>query len=154
MAKKSIGIENVKVFPRAAMRKVAEKHIGKFKHRVGDKGQDYRGRVMPAYSEKYATYKSEARHGGDTQVHPPNFRLSGRTLRALYAKKFSTDYYTIGWDGEPAKIVDGNRSRKKKRDIATNIPDKEKEYVARELTLVMEREFKKKLKNVRITVNV
>lgn len=161
---KSTGLEKVKIFSPSLMAKIASYHIGEFVKRVGTKGLDYRGKMMRPYTKRYRDLKASGFEGKrpkslegqslDRQVFPPNMKLTGRTLGALERKKWDDDSWTIGWSGEAAKIVSGNADRNRKRDIKSDIPDSEKKKIVDEISEGLDKELRKKLKNVTITVEM
>ena len=160
----SMGFENVKLFDVAQLRKIAASHIRIFLARVRG-GKDAEGQSFPKYSKAYAHYKSQRMTGekgqrlkryrgkpiASTNIGNPDFTLTGLTLRGLRIKAVDTKSYTMGWDGEPAEIVQGNAARH--RDIM-GVPDGEVMQVVNLLGDAIDKELKEKLKDVTIHVKV
>ena len=159
---KSMGLEKVKYFDPKELKRVASEHVRYMKDRVTVKGQDGDGRRFKKYTKSYADLKSSdfkdangkrlsGYKGGslNNQISPPNFLLRGLTMLHLKFRKAGKDFYEIGWTGEAAAIVEGNAA--KGRDIASNIPDHEFQFILRRLGISVDKEWKK-LKNVTIVV--
>lgn len=159
---KSMGLEKVKYFDPKELKRVASEHVRYMFNRVTGKGQDGYGRRFKKYTESYSDLKSAdfrsedgKRYGGykgialNNQVSPPNFLLRGLTMKNLRFRKATKNYYEIGWDGEAATIVEGNAGRG--RDIASNIPDHEWQFVLKRLGVAVEKEYQK-LKNVTVVI--
>jgi len=162
VARDKMGLSKIKVFPVPAMGRIALKHIPVFKKRVKG-GIDGDGNRFKPYTRSYADYKStsfKSRITGkripsmkerptSTQISPPDLTVTGLMLRALKRKSYKNDNYVLGWKGEEAEKVQWNEEMG--RDIISEIPDKEKAFVAKLLEQEVGKEFRK-LKNVTITV--
>jgi hypothetical protein len=160
---KSMGLEKVKYFDPKELKRVASEHVRYMNDRVTVKSQDADGTKFPEYTKDYADKKAVGfgtdtkggRKGGlkqmglSRQTHPPDFRLRGLTMKNLRFRKASKDFYEIGWDGEAAAIVEGNAGRG--RDIISNIPDHEWQFILKRLGISVEKEWKK-LKNVTVVI--
>ena len=149
-------LEKVKYFDPKGLRKLAEEHRALFKVRVTETGEDYTGAKFKAYSEGYtklinakfqkkdgsrlARYR-EATVGGKTT--DPKFRLSGKTMSNFLVRKVKTDSWTVGWKGEPAAIVQGNKDASPSRDIIKDLPPKEWNYIIKGLGKLVDKEWKK-----------
>jgi len=166
MARKEPGFKKIEVFPVKVMRLAAVKHIPFFKKRV-QRGVDGKGRKFKGYTSSYAEYKrtrfKSKRDDGpnriasmseksisSTRTHPPDLTVTGDMLRNLKRKKQGKDFYTIGFTGEDAQKVDYNRQMG--RDITNDIPNKEKDQITKFLAKEMDKQFKRKLKDITITV--
>lgn len=161
-------LPKVKIFDPKYMMKLAARHVTVFNNRVTKKAEDAEGDPLPEYSDSYqkllrkdfkkkdgSRYKGYQGYslttGGDKIARRP-FRLRGLTMRNLKARKAGSDYYEIGWTGNPALIVQGNKDRDENpRDIISDIPDKEWQWVLRQLGKGLDKEWAK-LKNVKIKV--
>lgn len=158
-------LSKFKLFDINELRKVAALHITKFKNRV-QSGKDATGKQFKPYSEGYAKYKAhnmrrftdnarlQAYSGvsiSSNNVANPDFTLTGNTMRGLAVKNVKSDKYTIGWDGERADIVDGNM--RKGRDIASNIPESEYNWILSQLGIAFDKEAKK-IKNVKVHIRI
>jgi len=158
-----MGLSKIQVFPKSVMAWMATQHIPVFRAMVQG-GLDYKGKRFKMYSTKYADlkgnrfvsditgkrYKYPKERISSTQVHPPDFTLTGLTLQNLKRIGYTKTYWTIGFRGEPAEIVIGNKKRG--RNIIDDLPDKEKAFLTKLLAKQMDKQFKAKLKNVTITV--
>lgn len=158
---KSIGLENIEYFPIKDIKQLAQYHVSIFNIRV-KKGVDARGRYFPNYSSDYEYLKSRGMKGKrgkklkpyrqisirSRQTRPPDFTLTGRTMVNLRERKHGKDFYVIGWDGEAAEIVQGNQG--KGRDIASDIPEKEMKFMLNALNRVIQKEWNKKIKSVKV----
>lgn len=150
-------LNKIKMFTPSRLRGVAERHKALFFDRVTEKGLDYKGRPFPKYSKAYLKllgkdYRKESgeRYKGfenlplstsGQKIGKRQFNLRGLTMANFRVRKVNSDGYYLGWDGEPAAIVEGNA--KKGRDIINDIPDSEKEFVVKELGLLVDKEFDK-----------
>ena len=156
-----MGLSKVKIFNPKAMKRVALKHLTVFVKRVQG-GMDAKGKAFPAYTEKYAdikgrgfTRKTDGKRYKSmrglpitsTETENPDFTLTGRTLSNLKPKQIKRDGYILRFTGQAGEIVKGNKSNK--RDIVTDIPEKEKRFIAKRLERGLKKEFRR-LKNVRI----
>ena len=163
MSRKSTGIEKIKLLPNLALARVADKHLTLFNIRVSKKGKDARGNIFKSYTKKYADLKVSgmvgksgkrlSRYKGiglDRQVDPPNFILRGLTMKDLKRREVKKHSYILGFDGEYADIVKGNKQRG--RDIYTSIPQSESDKIAMLIKKEIDAEAKIKLKNVKIKV--
>ena len=140
----------------------ADLHVPFFKARVQG-GMDARGKRFKIYTPKYLELKSNKFHSpitgeryahpkarvSSSQVYPPDLTLTGLMLQNLKRRSYSKTEWVIGFDGEAAEKVQGNRDHG--RDIMTNIPNKEKDFLLRQLGKLVDKEFRK-LKNVTLTV--
>lgn len=120
---------------------IASKHVTLFKQRVTGKGKDANGMPFPAYSDAYLDklqndfrdesgkrlegYEGLALDTSAQKISKRLFNLRGLTMRNLRVRRVKGDWYMIGWDGEAAQIVEQNQNRRKKRDIASDIPNDE-----------------------------
>ena len=163
MAKKDLGLSKIKYFEPKVVGRIALQHITLMYRRVTEQGHDAHGRTFKDYTSKYRERKSggmKKKDGGrlkgfygmhtSTQVTPPNFKLRGLTMSGLRRRSYNRNSYKIGWRGEYAAIVDGNESRG--RDIVSTIPDKEHNQVVRLFYKSIERQHRKKIKNLKIVV--
>ena len=157
----SMGLENLKLYRKSAVRKIADKHLTIFVKRV-NKGIDAHGRSFKPYTKTYAEMKARGMNkirGGkykqyygiptSRQINPPDFRLRGLTLLNLKRMQIRKDSYTLRFSGEAARIVEGNQKRG--RDIWTDIPDKEMNYLVNLFEQEIDKEITK-LKNVKIVI--
>lgn len=160
----SMGFENVKLFDPRDLLKIAAFHLRIFVQRVKS-GKDAEGTTFPKYTDKYAKMKSGRMTGKkgrlkrykgisitSSQVSPPDFTLTGLTLRGLRVRAHDSHSYTLGWEGEPAEIVQGNAGRH--RDIMSGVPDGEVSRVVELLGNAVDQELKTKLKNITVHVKV
>jgi len=168
-----MGLSKVKLFPRSVMRWISVRHIPVFKRRVQG-GIDAYGRRFKIYTNAYMILKSSGmqRTGQKTpsgkstkkrqgkikayigiptnkQVYPPNLTLTGLMMRNLHRKKYSKRGYTLGFTGENAAKAEGNKMQG--RNIITNIPTKEKKFIARLMKKSVDRQTAK-LRDVNITI--
>lgn len=165
MPQNSIGLEKVDLWPVKDVQQVADKHVTKIRKRVEDRGKDFQGRQFKPYSRKYRELKARdfrkldgGRYKGYeelatvTSTSPPNLRLTGRMLRDLRRRSATKDKYSIGWRGEPAEKVKWNKEMG--RDIISGVPDDELDWIANQLGMEADREFRRKLKkHVRIKIS-
>lgn len=128
---------------------------------VTDNNTAYR---FPNYTEHYAELKRKrfqkqgggryASHKGraisSTQTNPPDFTLTGMTLRDLGVLYTYKDAVNVGWRGEAAQVVGGNEKRGKYK--VWGATDKEIELLGERLTDIMDRNWRTKVKDVNITV--
>jgi hypothetical protein len=157
-----MGLSKVKLFPAAAMGKIANLHVPVLKRRVQG-GLDGYGKRFKIYTRQYMEAKSDGfkskrtgkrissmkQRSLNTQVFPPNLTLTGLMLSNLKRRFYNKREYKIGWDGEAAEKVQGNADNG--RNIIDEIPDKEKTFLVKLLEKEVGKQFKK-LKNVTITV--
>jgi len=159
---KEPGFSKLEVFPKAVMRWMSTQHIPFFKLRV-EGGMDYKGKRFKIYTNKYMIAKSDGfkssrtgkripsmKQGSlNTQVFPPNLTLTGLMLKNLKRTGYDKTSWTIGFRGEPAEKVLGNKEQG--RNIIDDLPDKEKAFLVNLLAKQMDKQFRK-LKDVTITV--
>lgn len=94
------------------------------------KGIDYDGKPFPEYSKGYADLKSSGfttkdgkrykQYKGvalERQTNPPNFRLTGKTMRSTRILAQTPYGVAVGWQGREANIVSANDTRKKARKV-------------------------------------
>ena len=156
-------MEKVKFFDLVLIKKVAVHHLTLFKHRIQVEGKDKTGARFRPYSQKYRERKARGFKKKDgspslakaisgralnTQISPPNFTLTGTTMRSVEIENERSDGYSFTWGGEPGLIVEGNME--KGRDIV-GVPGNEADKVLRFLGIKMEQYLNKTIKNV--TVN-
>ena len=160
-------LAKIKIFDPKELRKVAGMHTTVFVDRITNKALDAKGKPLSRipYSDGYIKniknkfkkkdgtgYKGYENVTTEGKIHRKPFYLRGDTARNLKPRGIGSDYYEIGWDGEAAEIVEGNMNRSKhKRDVGSDIPDKEWKWVMSQLGLKIDKEWKK-VKNVNITV--
>ena len=100
------------------------------------KGIDYNGKKFPEYSDEYAELKRggfQTKKGDrykqykgvalSRQVSPPDFRLTGKTMRSLRILAQTQYGVAVGWQGREANIVSANDTRKKARKVGGLSPD-------------------------------
>lgn len=166
MANRTIGLENVKILPPQEVQKIANEHLSVFSRRVGSEGIDADGKQLPEYSDWYTKlivagfrnkdgsrmkgYEQIALESSAQKLAKRNFRLRGFTMKNFRVRDYQADQYVLGWDGEAARIVDKNFERG--RDIISTIPDNEKEFIADRIATSIDKELKRKLKDVKIVV--
>ena len=157
-----MGLSRVKLFPAYVMARVGAKHIPVFKRRVQG-GMDARGRRFKIYTNKYMKLKGDKFKSDITgkryaypkarisssQVYPPDLTLTGFMLDGLRRKSYNKREWVLGWTGEQAEKVQGNKDNG--RDIISNIPDKEKKFLAKLLNKEVKTQTRK-LKDVNINV--
>jgi len=164
MAKDKMGWSKIEVFPVKVMKKVAAFHVPAFRKRV-KRGLDAKGRTFKPYDPSYVEYKASRfrskrtgkriesmaeKHIKSTRMHPPDLMVTGDMMMNLKRKKQAKDYYIIGFNGEEAARVGYNKNMG--RDIVSDIPNSEKAIITKLLANEMEKQFKRKLKNVTITI--
>jgi hypothetical protein len=165
MPKDKMGWHKIKVFPKAMIRLLAAKHIPVFKKRV-QKGIDGDGKRFKGYTKSYRKYKRtgfksfrgtgkriESMEGivlSSNRGSPPDLTLTGDMLKNLKRKKFDKDSYIIGFTGEDGDKVEWNKDMG--RNIIDDIPNQEKKFLVKLLDKQMQKQFKRKLKNVTITI--
>ena len=160
-----MGLSKVKIFNPKAMKRVALKHLTVFLKRVQG-GMDAKGKAFPAYTEAYADIKgrrfTRKKDGKryksmrglpitSTETENPDFTLTGRTLSNLKPQRIKRNGYVLRFTGQAGEIVKGNKSNK--RDITSDVPEKEKRFIKAKLINELRKEFKR-LKNVRIPINI
>ena len=157
-----MGLSKVKIFPVGDMGRIAADHIPILQRRVQG-GIDYRGRKFKRYTDKYADikgrrftseitgkkYKYPKARITSTKVSPPDLTLTGFMLMGLERREYKHDYYKIGWRGEDAEKVEGNKANG--RNIIDGVPDKEYKFIVKRLEKSVGKELNK-LKNVKITI--
>lgn len=165
--RKEPGFRKVEIFPKRIMQLLGAKHIPIFIKRV-KRGIDAKGRVFTPYDSEYAEYKASRfrskREGNSgripsmagkriksTRTHPPDLTVTGNMLDNIKRKRYAKDHYTIGFTGEQAEKVDYNA--RMGRDIASDIPNKEKQQLVRLLSKDMKKYFRTTLKDVTIYVD-
>ena len=162
------GMEKIKIFPREVMKKLSIQFIGKFRHRVIDKGHDAHGKPLPPYSKTYkdmladwnvgknipAEYKEISLTTGGDKISKRPFILRGKgiTVSGLRHRESDNDSFKVGWRGVDASVVEENAARG--RDIFSDIPDDEKTWMANFLANNVEKQYKQKVKNMKITVSI
>jgi len=160
---KTLGLEKVKIYDPRDLKKVAAIHLRYFKNRVQEKGQDKDGQTFNKYSDKYAKLKANRfakKDGGryaslkgqpisSTRVTPPDFTLTGKTMKALHDDEIRSDGYKLTWKGEAGRIVKGNKERG--RDIL-GVPEEELKRVVDQVNIQFEKHLKLNLKDINITV--
>ena len=157
-------LAKIKLFDPQQMMKVAAKYTTVFTDRVTDRAEDGKGKKLPEYSEGYrkliekgfrkkdgTRYKGYGGYSLALQGKIANrpFRLRGLTMRNFKARKADSDSFSVGWTGNPALIVQGNKENG--RDIISDIPDREYKWILKQLGVAIDKEWKK-VKNVNITV--
>lgn len=159
-----MGFEKIQIFPRAVMHKVGNEHVTKAFNRIFIKGQDGDGHTLKKYTQKYAEKKSRrmtdldgqryaayrGRSISSTRTFPPDLTLTGTTRRDLRFRGYAKDFYTIGWMGESAQIIKGQKDQG--RNIIDSIPQKELDWVRDRLVHEMDVQFNKKIKDITITI--
>lgn len=137
---------------------LAQKYRTVFIRRVTEEGKDYKGRPFKNYSKGYSKLLGKdfrkldgSRYKGfegmslatsGAKVSRRQFRLRGITMFSGFkVNKAVTDGFTLTWDGEAGAIVEGNA--RKGRNIIDDIPDREKDYLLRELGKLVDKEFNK-----------
>ena len=147
MAGQMKGIEKVKYFTKEAQTRTANLYITYFYNRVVYKGFDAKGKRVPSYSESYQKYRKK--HGRN--VNRDFFVLSSLTMKDFKSgcKGVGNDYFDIGWNdrGDISQYL-----AEKGRDIISDLPDKDKEFILKKLADEAEGEWKKKIKNMTINV--
>ena len=157
-----MGLSKVKIFNPRDLKKVANEHIPVMKKRV-EGGVDGKGRRFKGYTRKYAEikgrkftskktgkrYKYPRGSISSTQTNPANLTLTGLMLKGLQYKKSDKKSWTIGWTGQEAEKVSGNKDNG--RDITSDVPNKEKKFMVKRLEFYLGKEFRK-LKDVNITI--
>ena len=161
---KSMNIEKIKIMPVKCMRKVQGLHHRKAFDRIVEKGKDKDGRQFKPYSQKYREIKGRdykrkrdgKRYKGfeniplSTQTSPPNFQLTYKTMRNFKRLSQITKHqYGLGWSGEAAKIVHGNKDRG--RDVL-GVPKDEIKWVVKKLMPCLDKHMQKTMKNINITI--
>ena len=170
MASKTMGLEKLKLFPIEGVRRIASEHLSVFVRRVFRHGIDSDGNKLKKYSQAYEDliaadfrdedgvrmkgYEQIAIESSAKKIAIRNPVLTGRTQRNFRTRKITKDSYTLGWDGEPAQIV--QELAGKGRDIAgvgggQPVPEKEQQFIIDRFADLVGKEFKK-LKDVKITV--
>ena len=158
-----MGFSKLEFFPKSFMRWLAARHVPVFKKRV-EGGLDYKGRRFRGYTQKYREVKARSFTSKDTgerykyprapissnKVTTPDLTLTGHMLRNLKRRSYNKTEFVIGFDGENAEKVQGNRDSG--RNIIDDIPNKEKDFLVKLLGKEVEKQFRTKLKNVTITV--
>lgn len=158
-----MGFSKIELFPKSFMRWLAARHVPVFKARV-EGGLDYKGKRFKIYKTDYAIlkgsgfvsditgirYKYPLAPISSKQAFPPDLTLTGHMLRNLKRRSYKKTEYVIGFDGENAEKVQGNKDNG--RNIIDNIPNKEKDFLLKLLGEEVEKQFRTKLKNVTITV--
>ena len=162
---KQMGLKKVKIFKPSAMKRVALQHLTVFVKRVQG-GLDAKGKAFPPYSDTYAdikgrrfTRKSDGKRYKSmkglpitsTETENPDFTLTGRTLSNLKPKQIKKNGYVLRFTGQAGEIVKGNKINK--RDITSDVPEKEKRFIKAKLIKELRKEFKR-LKNVKIPINI
>jgi hypothetical protein len=159
-----MGLSKVKIFNPKAMKKVAAEHLTFFTKRVKG-GLDAKGDKFLAYTKKYAKLKKRGfvrkdgknyaslrgRPVSSRETTNPDFTLTGLTLKNLKPKQYRTNGYVLRFTGQAGDIVKGNKSHN--RDITSDVPEKEKKFIAKRLERQLRKEFRR-LKNVRIPINI
>lgn len=120
---------------------------------------------FPAYSEGYRALKAggmKKRGGGklkqyagvatDRQTSPPNFRLTGETMRDLTIRAVTKRAVEIGWRGPQATIVKAHMDKKKYQIGGVTI--NEQEELLKDVDDFLNRKFKIKTRNVSVNVRV
>ena len=160
---KSMNIEKIKIMPVKCMRKVQGLHHRKAFHRITEKGEDKDGRQFKPYSEKYRELKAGdfkrkrdgKRYKGfegiplSTQTSPPNFRLTGKTMTNFKPLQADKTKYGLGWTGEAAKIVSGNKDQG--RDVL-GVPKDEMKWVLKKLMPCFDKHMQLTMKDINITI--
>ena len=145
-----IGFSKLKLIPVAAMRRVAQWHIGEFRLRV-NRGISASGKKFKKYTKSYEKKKLKL----GRSISPPNFELTSNTLNRMQADSHNLTpgehFYKIVFKQQGADIVSGNAERG--RDIISDIPRKEKQMVAERMQAEVEKELKQKIKK-RIRIKV
>ena len=160
-----MGLSKAKIFNPRAMKRVAAKHLTFFVERVKG-GLDAKGRAFPAYTKKYADIKgrrfTRKKDGKryksmaglpiiSTETENPDFTLTGRTLSNLSPKQIKRNGYVLRFSGQAGDIVKGNKQND--RDITSNVPEKEKRFIASLLKRELRKEFGR-LKNIKVPINI
>ena len=131
MARQTIGIRSAFKITKKLWAEIGAIAVTQIKKRTQE-GKDREGKRFPDYDEKYAELKASGfkrktnRAGnrgtkigslfsGNTerQIHPPNFRLRGRTMGDLEPRRVTDKYAEIGWQNEYATIVAAHEDRGK-----------------------------------------
>ena len=164
------GMDKIKIFPKEVMQKLAIRFVGVFSKRVTVSGIDAHGKPLPPYSEGYRKllesdfkgkdgkrYKgyggiSLTTGGGKISRRPFILRGKGITVSGLKHRKSDNDSFNVGWRGIDASVVEGNAARG--RDIISDIPDNEKEWMTIFLANNVEQQYRQKVKNMKITVSI
>lgn len=163
MAVKSMNIEKIKIMPVKCMRKVQGFHHRVAFKRIVEKGEDKDGRQFKPYTRKYRELKArEFKRKRDgkrperfkglplsKQTDPPNFRLTGKTMTNFKPQQADKTKYGLGWTGEAAKIVHGNKDQG--RDIL-GVPKDEIKWVTKKLMQCLDKDMQKTMKDINITI--
>lgn len=146
----------VKFFNPKRLRRVAERHKSMMYERVLS-GKDYRGRQFPKYSkgynkllrkdfrkkdgQRYSRYAGVPLTTGGNKISQRPLNLRGLTMSNFRVRSVRKDSWISGWDGEAASIVEGQA--RKGRDVISDIPNNEKDFVVRELGFLIDKEIDK-----------
>ena len=170
MADKSMGLEKVQFFPVDGVRRIAVEHVSVFSRRVFRNGIDSDGKQLKPYSKKYQDmiasdfrdesgsrlegYRDVSIESAPRKIAMRNPVLTGKTARNLRVRNVKSDQYSLGWDGEPAQIVQELAGMG--RDIAglgggDPVPAKEQQFIVERFARLVDKEFRK-LKDVKIRV--
>lgn len=158
---KSTGLEKVRIFPRKTMGKVANLYETVFRKRV-KRGMDAKGGEFEPYTSEYAKKKGrgftkirgKGRYAGikvvaSTRTSPPDLIQSGLTMKSFKRLRFGKFYFAMGWD-KRGEIIQGQKNQG--RDIISDVPKKEKFWIAKKLKRELDLELKRKIKDVRVVV--
>ena len=85
-----------------------------------------------------------------SKTAPPDFTLTGRTLKDLGLLNATKDYVTVGWRGESATVVIGNIERGKY--AVGEATEKEIDMLLDLTEKKLDDNWRRKVKNVRIDV--
>ena len=164
------GMDKIKIFSPDIFKKMSVKYIPMFRKRVTKNALDAKGNPLPPYSEgykkllkkdfrkkdgsRYKGYTGYPLTTGGSKISRRPFILRGKgiTMTGLKYRKADSDSITIGWRDPDAQVVEGNEARG--RDIISDIPDKEKKWIADFLASNVEEQYRKKVKDMKITVSL
>ena len=141
------GIEKVKYFTKEAQARVANLYITFFYNRVVNKGLDAKGNRVPDFSPSYKEYRRKK----GRNINRDFFVYSSLTMKDFKSghKGVANDYFDIGWNDRgdiPQYLAEQGR------DIISDLPDKDKEFILKKLGDEAEKEWKKNIKNTTMTV--
>lgn len=159
-------LDKLKYFDPKRLTKIANLHVGKFFLRVTKEGRDYKGNQFKPYSKdylkllekdfrkknggRYAGYEGIALNTSGEKRSKRPLELRGLSMNNLRVRGSAKDSYTIGWDGEPAAIIEGNA--RKGRNVIDDLPPDEWQWVVDQLGDAVEDEWKKVPNVTRIKV--
>ena len=165
VGRKKTGLEKIKLYKPKAMQQLAIIYIKSFFVQRVRRGIDGRGRRFKGYTEKYAEMKRGGfkkkdgsmmkRYSGvaisSNKTDVPDLTVRGTTLKAMQLFAFDRSGFTVGFDGQPASVISGQKDQG--RNIIDSIPNKEEEWLRSKIEDLPNAQIRK-LKSITIKVKI